>query len=137
MAYIKQEHGHLICLECGSEMAYGRSDRKFCSDRCRDRHHYELTKKRKRFVQKVTNALSRNYQILEELLDSGVVSAPLGDLVSAGFNPAFVTSHHRVAKHDEYTCYDIRYVMTATRIFRISKIQNVYLTLQIGPKEDK
>lgn len=137
MAYRKQEKDEGVCQECGNSLGYGRAGRKFCCDKCRDHYNYERVKKRKRYMTKVMKSLSRNYSILEGLLDAGVDSASIRDLMGLGFIPSYVTSHCRVSKHDEYTCFDIRYIMTATRLTKITKIQNVYLTLQISPIEDK
>ena len=36
----------------------------------------------------------------------------------------------KVGKHMECSCFEIKYIMTASRIYSISKIQNVSLNLQ-------
>ena len=70
------------------------------------------------------NALSRNYEILENLVKADIDSADILSLVSMGFIPSFMTSHQKHGKHDECSCFDIRYIMTGTRIYSISKIEN-------------
>ena len=35
----KQEEGRRICLECGEEMPYGRTDKVYCSVKCKNRHY--------------------------------------------------------------------------------------------------
>ena len=72
-----------------------------------------------------------NYQILEKLLQAEVDSIDLIDVVTMGFAPGVVTSYRRLGKHDEFGCFDIRYIMTGTRIYSISKLENVSLNLQI------
>jgi hypothetical protein len=47
-----------------------------------------------------------------------------------GFVPGMVTSYRRVGKHDEFFCFDIKYIMTNMRIYSISKLENVSLPLQ-------
>lgn len=69
--------------------------------------------------------LGDNYRILDALLKSDVGSADLMDLMSQGFTPSVMTSCHKHGKHDEYGCFDIKYIMTGTRIYSISKIQNL------------
>ena len=66
--------------------------------------------------------LSRNYEILDNLLKSDVKAVDLFDLEGLGFIPGVVTSYRKVNKHDEYTCFDIKYIMTPTRVASIKKI---------------
>lgn len=47
-----------------------------------------------------------------------------------GFVPGMVTSYQRVGKHDEFCCFDIKFIMTKMRIYSISKLENVSVTLQ-------
>ena len=68
--------------------------------------------------------LSRNYEILDNLVRTDVDSADLMSLVSMGFVPYIMTSYRKCGKHDECSCFDIRYIMTRTRIYSISKIEN-------------
>lgn len=132
MDYGKRVRNLPRCLECGDKISYGRADKKFCCDECRVKHFYSSTKSARMFKRKVLTMLSRNYTILEGLLGAGRDSADLMDLVSMGFSPGIVTSHIRTGKREVYNCFDIKYVMTRTRIFSISKIQNLSVNLQIG-----
>ena len=80
---------------------------------------------------KVMAMLTHNYAILEQMLKTGVKSAEVTDLISEGFVPDCVTGFHKNRfKADEYSCFDIKYKMTDSRIYSISKIQNVSLPLQ-------
>jgi hypothetical protein len=76
-------------------------------------------------------ALSGNYDILDSLVKAGVTSMDLFDLVNLGFVLDAVTSHRKVRHHDEYACFDIKYVLTPSRISGITKIS---LNLQVGTK---
>ena len=120
------------CLECGDQIRYGRTDKKFCSERCKAKHHNDQAKAGRAFRHKVMGMLNRNYEILEEIIMSGADSVDLIDLMSLGFVPDMVTSYRRSGKHDHYTCYDIKYIMTSTRLFSIMKIQNLSVNLQAG-----
>lgn len=118
------------CLECGDEIRYGRTDKKFCCEDCRNRHYNNLTKVSRAFRRKVIAMLSRNYGVLNELLRSGATSLDLLDAVTMGFVPGIMTSCRKNGRHNEFCCFDIRYIMTRTKIYSISKIQNVSLPLQ-------
>ena len=68
--------------------------------------------------------LSRNYEILCGLVATGLDSADLQDIELKGFYPGIVTSYRRIGKHDVFCCFDIKYIMTRTRIYSVMKIQN-------------
>ena len=70
--------------------------------------------------------------ILDQMLRSGINSADITDLISEGFVPDFVTGYHKNRfQADEFSCFDIKYKMTDSRIYCISKIRNVSLNLQV------
>ena len=84
------------------------------------------------YRRKVMTRLTRNYRILEQILKSGESAMELTDLVSFGFSPDTVTGFHKNRfKSDEYWCFDIKYRMTDSRVYSISKLQNVSLNLQV------
>lgn len=122
------------CLECGDQIRYGRTDKKFCSDRCKAKHHNDMAKAGKAFRNKIIGLINRNYEILDGLLCAGMDSSDLIDLMSQGFMPEIATSYRRSGKHDLYACYDIKYIMTRTRLYSIMKIKNLSVNLQIGTK---
>lgn len=121
------------CLECGEKIRYGRIDKKYCCEDCRNRHYNNLMKASRTFRRRILAILEKNYNILEEILRAGADSIDLSDLLQMGFVPGVVTSYHKIRRHDEYSCFDIKYIMTDSRIYSISKIQNVSLTLRTGP----
>ena len=71
-----------------------------------------------------------NYQVLDSLFRAGVQSIDIMDAVTMGFVPGVVTSYRRIGKHDEFFCFDIKYIMTNMRIYSISKLENVSVHLQ-------
>ena len=111
-----------VCLECGDKIRYGRTDKKFCCDGCRMKYHHEQVKSSKMYRRRILAILTRNYDILENLLKSEVTAVDLFDLEGLGFIPGVVTSYRKVNKHDEYTCFDIKYIMTPSRVTSIKKI---------------
>lgn len=124
MAYKKYERHLPVCLECGDQIRYGRTDKKFCCDECRTRNYNERARKSRTFKRRILNALTRNYEILDNLMKSDIDSADLITLTSMGFVPSLMTSFRKSGKHDECSCFDIRYIKTVTRIYSISKIEN-------------
>ncbi len=114
-----------LCLECGDVIRYGRTDKRFCCEECRTRHNNNLAKTRRLYKAKVLGALDKNYEILDALVRNDEDSADLVELMSLGFAPGVVTSYRKSGKHDVFTCYDIRYIMTRTRVYSIMKIQNL------------
>ncbi len=125
MEYEKKYERHMpTCLECGDRIRYGRIDKKFCCDDCRVRYFNAAAKTGRAFRRRVFAILVRNHEVLESLLKAGVDSIDIIDLAAMGFSPTFVTSHTRSGKHNEYGCFDIKYIMTRTRVYSISKIQN-------------
>ena len=132
MAYGKYVRRMPHCLECGDQIEYGRTDKKFCCEDCRMKYHYTASKMSKTYRRKILKTLSRNYLILESLVKSDTLSMDLADLVPMGFVPGVVTSYRRNGKHEVYYCFDIKYIMTATRIYSVGKIQNLSVILQVG-----
>ena len=112
-----------VCLECGRVLPRGRGDRKFCSTACKNRWHYREEGWLKGLKTKIIGTLDRNRAILDRLLQEGVTSIEIPDLAQMGYNFDCVTSYHRVRNHDEYRCYDIKYYMSESRVFRITRHQ--------------
>lgn len=124
MGYKKYERHLPVCLECGDTIRYGRTDKKFCCDECRIKNFNEKARLSRLFKRRIMTALSRNYGILENLIKADIESADMISLASMGFSPSIMTSFRKCGKHSECGCFDIRYIMTGTRIYSISKIQN-------------
>ncbi len=121
-----------VCLECGNQIRYGRTDKKFCCEDCKAKHHNSLARAARSFKSKVISMINRNYEILDALVKEGIDSIDLLDLMTMGFVPGMMTSYRRSGKHDVFTCYDIKYIMTGTRVYSIMKIHNLSVNLQVG-----
>ena len=112
------------CLHCGTQIKYGRADKKFCCDECKTKNYNKRVKMGRTLKRRVMSALLRNHEILENLMRADVDTIDLLSLASMGFVPSLITSFRKCGKHDECSCFDIRYIMTGTRIYSISKIEN-------------
>lgn len=111
------------CAFCGKPLV-GRTDKKFCCDRCRNSYHNRNNRKSRLIRDRISAALNRNYYILDLLVRSGRPSASLTELEQNGFRSFFVTGHRKTASgHEEYSCYDILYCQTGSRIFRIRRAE--------------
>lgn len=122
MNYIKLKKSPCNCLECGTAV-YGRADKKFCSTSCKNRHNNkkrDVNKTRKPILSTIEN----NYQLLDFIVRSGCTYINLEDLKQMGFDPSYVTAQLSGDKgHREFRCFDIRYYQSATKIFKIRRIE--------------
>ena len=109
------------CPVCGKVLPAGRTDMRFCSVRCKSRWHYLHGGDRVSYRRKVVRALERNYRILEGLLERGVTSIEIPDLARHGYDFSCITSYHKVGNHHEYRCFDIKYYLSASRVFRLER----------------
>ena len=116
----KLDAGSQYCLECGDPIPYGRSDRKYCSDKCRHRYHNRETRRWHRRCARIIGILETNYGILESLIKLGVENALKSDLVQMGYNLDFLTSCRKVGHRMVCRCFDIRYEETESRLRNIS-----------------
>ena len=115
---IKEEHPR--CLECGDEIVYGRSDKKFCGVSCRARYHNREAGSSKSRM-RILSILDRNYSILEGLLSLEITSIGNAELGALGFNHEVITSSAKIRGHTEVSCFDIRYFRSETKIFNIHR----------------
>ncbi len=120
--YVKRRS---MCLECGNVIRYGRTDKRYCCEECKVKHNNDLARAGRVYRNRVLKAIDKNYGILDGLLMAGEDSADLADLMAKGFAPGVVTSCSRSGSHNVFSCYDIRYIMTRTRVYSIMKIQNL------------
>lgn len=89
------------CLECGEKIV-GRTDKKFCSDYCRNAYNNNLNKDSKNMVRNVNNLLRKNYRILEELNPDGKVKLSKSKLAAKGFNFDYFTSIYKTKTGNTY-----------------------------------
>ena len=122
MGYKIDEEALVHCLECGDAITYGRPDKKFCCESCKNRWHNRLEKASRSYKVKVKASLTRNYEVLSNLLKIGIHRMNLYELRTMGYDPQFVTAAIPVGKRMEYMCYDIRFRQTTVQVSNITKI---------------
>src|SRR5690606_10569750 len=79
------------CLECG-ETIIGRTDKKFCSDYCRNAYNNSVNKDSKNLLRNINNRLRKNYRILESLNPDQKTKVSRSKLIEKGFDFAYFTS---------------------------------------------
>ena len=98
------------CLECGSKL-FGRSDKRYCNDSCRNAHHNRLHRSANNYMRKVNRILSRNRAILLELNPGETTKVSRRKLASEGFNFDFFTNVYQTKNQKTYRfCYDQGYL---------------------------
>ena len=79
-----------VCLDCGARLL-GRSDKKFCSDQCRNNYNNRINRDQNNYVRNVHAQLRRNRKILSDLLDDGHHRIHRDALIAQGYNFTFFT----------------------------------------------
>lgn len=136
MEYKSRDAEAVKCMECGGDITYGRADKKFCCEECKNRYHNRKTVADKVLKTRINGILMRNYRILDSLVRAGIDSVALMEILNMGFIPGFVTSCTKTRNRIEYGCYDIRYVMSQHKVFSISRIGNISLNLRTVVKTE-
>lgn len=78
------------CLDCGDTLR-GRSDKKFCSDQCRNNYNNKLNRDSNNFVRNVHGLLRKNRRILSDLVAEGKTVIHKDALYALGYNFSFFT----------------------------------------------
>ena len=100
-----------ICLEC-NQVINGRSDKKFCSDLCRNAYNNKMNNDSNKTVRNINNILRRNRKILQELNPNDKAKIHKSKLVDKGFDFNYFTSVYKTQKGTIYHfCYEYGYLM--------------------------
>lgn len=95
-----------LCFECGEPLS-GRTDKKFCSDACRNSFHNRNKREEKQLVKNINNTLRKNRRILIELKSSGHTKVSRNLLVEKGFNFYYFTNMYQTPDGSiYYFCYE-------------------------------
>lgn len=124
----------LRCLECGNEFEYGRTDKKFCCNLCKNRYHNKRNKDVRNMKSKVWHVLEKNHSILSKLVRMGIRSVELPKLATLGFDINYSTSYHKINRREEFTCFDIIYDLSPSKIFGIKRADSVNLYEELSGK---
>ena len=110
-----------VCPACGFEI-FGRTDKVFCSDKCRTNHNKVIYKKESQVISPVNSILKRNRRILLHLLTAGKHEVSKELLENQGFDFQYFTS---LEKNDgtetHYYCYDVSYMIEDSGNVKIVK----------------
>lgn len=103
------------CRNCGEEIIFGRTDKKFCTDACRIDYNNKVKMEKRgenpEFVKKITRTLINNHQILRKLNANGKTIVSEQYLTDLGFNFNYQTSYQTTKKGDVYHfCFDQGYL---------------------------
>ena len=89
------------CLECEDPLK-GRTDKKFCSDYCRNSFNNKVNKESKNLVRNINNRLKKNYKILSELNVSGKTKVSRTKLYDKCFDFQLFTSIYQTKTGNNY-----------------------------------
>lgn len=99
-----------LCLECEIPFT-GRSDKKFCSDYCRNHYNNNLNRNANNYVKKVNGILRKNRRILVSLFLVGKSGISRNRLSWEGFDFRFTTRVCRSKRaRTSYYCYEYGYI---------------------------
>ncbi|MGB3465166.1 MAG: hypothetical protein WBA74_07850 [Cyclobacteriaceae bacterium] len=99
-----------LCPECNRPI-FGRADKKFCSDMCRNSFNNKQNGSVNNLVRRVNGILKKNRRIMEELNPKGKIKVTKSKLVSNGFDFEFHTSIYTTKEGSSYYfCYEHGYL---------------------------
>ena len=100
------------CLECGTEI-FGRIDKKFCSDQCRNTYNNRFNAISNSYIRKVNYILRKNRRIMEEIIEKSekdVKRVTRNFLLDKGFDFGYYTNIYKTKKAKYYYfCYEYGY----------------------------
>ncbi|WP_445757271.1 hypothetical protein [Polaribacter sp.] len=109
------------CLECEDPLK-GRTDKKFCSDYCRNSFNNKVNKESKNLVRNINNRLKKNYKILSELNVSGKTKVSRTKLYDKGFDFQLFTSIYQTKTGNNYFyIYDEGYLLLENDTYLLIK----------------
>ena len=109
------------CLEC-SDPIIGRTDKKFCSDSCRNSYNNRVNKDQKNLIRNINNRLRKNWRILEALNPNQKTKTTRDKLISAGFDFNYFTSIYTTKSGTVYYfVYDQGYLPLENQYYALVK----------------
>ncbi len=112
------------CLECGEEI-FGRTDKKFCSDQCRNTYNNRFTAVANSYIRKVNYILRKNRRIMEQIIvesEKDVKRISRKRLLDKGFDFGYYTNIYKTkAAKYYYFCYEYGYNKLDDEYFAIVK----------------
>lgn len=98
------------CLNCGETIS-GRTDKKFCTDYCRNYYNNKWRTYSDNYIKKVNNIIKKNRKILTELNPSGKTTVHKNQLLKLGFRFDYCTNIYTTKNGNiYYFCYEQGYL---------------------------
>jgi len=109
------------CLDCGDTIR-GRTDKKFCTDQCRNNYNNRLNRDSNNFVRNVHGLLRKNRRILADLFDEGRRSIHKDALFALGYNFSFFTHVIETSDGTKYHyCFEYGYRETGNDFIELKQ----------------
>ena len=117
------------CLDCGDPIR-GRTDKKFCSDQCRNNFNNRLNRDSNNFVRNVHGLLRKNRRILADLYADNRIRVHKDALFALGYNFSFFTHIIDTSHGYKYHyCFEYGYRETGNDFLELS-LNSKYLEYQ-------
>ncbi|MDN3667835.1 hypothetical protein QWY93_00575 [Echinicola jeungdonensis] len=100
------------CCFCGKTI-YGRADKKFCDDYCRNNYNNQLKAVQNNLIRNINNSLKKNRNVLAGLMveSEETTKTTREKLLQEGFQFKYCTHHYTNKKGNIYVyCYDYGYL---------------------------
>lgn len=107
-----------ICVQCGHSL-FGRRDKKFCNDFCRNTYNNNLNKENVEIIRITNSKLKKNHKILKNLLETEKYTITKSELLLLGFDLDLVTS------------FEVSEGLISRRVYDFHLLQNDDETLTI------
>lgn len=121
------------CPICAS-VVKGRSDKIFCSPKCKSIHQYEKRQENEGFFLKVERQLKINRKILKRYNKSGFTTIRSSELFKEGFDPNFFTHYWKNKKGDVYLfVYEYGFLKRTATSPKTSRAKEKYLLVTWQP----
>lgn len=107
------------CPVCGFEII-GRSDKRFCSDKCRNIFNNNIRRDVNNNMRNINNILRHNRRILEEMNPRGKTKVKREKLLVKGFSFEYFTHIYKTKTGNQYYfCYEQGYLPLADDFFAL------------------
>jgi predicted nucleic acid-binding Zn ribbon protein len=127
--YLKIRAVERKCLDCGDTIR-GRTDKKFCSDQCRNNYNNRLNRDSNNFIRNVHGLLRKNRRILADLYDEGKSRIHKDALFALGYNFSFFTHVIETSNGVKYHyCFEYGYRDMGDNFIEL-KLNNQYVEYQ-------
>ena len=112
-----------ICTECEMPL-YGRTDKKFCNNHCRNAWNNKRNSDSNNFMRNVNNILRKNRRILFEFIEKEKTKIPKKDLILKGFNFDYFTNLHELDTGEKkYLVYEAGVINRLDEKVEVFKLQ--------------